>query len=538
MTASFSLSSTQSAPLFPAHGQRILALVFPHLPTDRIARRKWGLSWRSTGRPEGPPLVCAGRANNAMRLTALDEVAEAVGLKRDQGVAEARAMCPLLEVVDEDKAADQRLLDAIADWCDRYTPLVAFDGQGGLFLDISGCAHLFGGEEALLEDALHRLHHLGLDAKGSISSAPGLSWAMARFFGNRIVAPEAMEEALAPLPVASLRLDTDTIAALHKVGLRDVGDLLTAPRAPLARRFGSHLLLRLDQALGLDEEPISPRRPVASLSAERRLSEPVQAEESILLLTGQMAETLKLGLEARGVGGRMFELLLFRVDGEVFRITAGASQPLREPARIAALFSERIKAVHDDLDAGYGFEILRLNILQHQDFDTSQSDFSGNGHSDLSLAAFADQVAARLGSDCLRVFELRESHIPERASLPVPAIKMLAERKRLMQSPGPGFYRGDRPLRLFAIPERIETFAVEVPEGPPIRFSWRRVPHRVHRAEGPERLAAEWWIDEDAPARDYFRIEDEQGYRFWLFRRGAYGEGDSSPKWFMHGIFA
>ncbi len=474
-----------------------------------------------------------------MRLTALDEAAEAIGLKRDQGVAEARAICPGLDVVEEDKAADHRLLEALADWCDRYTPLVAFDGHGGLFLDISGCAHLFGGEAALLKDILQRLRNLGLDVRGSISSSPGLSWAVARFGDDRIVAPEAMEEALAPLPVASLRLDEETVAALQKLGLREIGDLLAAPRAPLARRFGAHLLLRLDQALGIDEEPISPRRPVASLSAERRLSEPVQAEEDILLLARQLAETLKLGLEARGAGGRMFELLLFRVDGRVFRIEAGASRPLREPKRIAALFSERIKAVHDDLDAGYGFEILRLNIVQHQDFDAGQSDFAGGGQSDTTLAAFVDQVAARLGPDCLQAFALHESHVPERASLSVAAADVLAGGQRPVQSASFGFSRGDRPLRLFEMPEPVETFAAEVPEGPPIRFRWRRMLHQVRRAEGPERLAAEWWVDgEEAPARDYFRIEDEAGHRFWLFRQGLYGQSGPPPRWFMHGVFA
>ncbi len=208
---------------------------------------------------------------------------------------------------------------------------MAIDGKDGLFLDITGCAHLFGGEEALLEDILIRISRLGLDVRGAISSAPGLSWAVARFDDSRVIPPEAMEEALAPLPVASLRLGEETVAALQKLGLKRVGDLLAAPRAPLTRRFGAQLLLRLDQAVGLNEEPISPRRPVAQLSVERRLAEPVQAEADILQLAHQLAETLKPGLEGRGVGGRSFELLLFRVDGAVFRIAAGASQPLREP---------------------------------------------------------------------------------------------------------------------------------------------------------------------------------------------------------------
>jgi protein ImuB len=508
------------------------------LPTDRIARKRWGLSWRSVGRPKAPPLVCAGRLKNALRLTALEEAAEEIGLKLDQGVAEARAICPVLDVIEEDLPADCRLLEAMADWCDRYTPLVALDGKNGIFLDITGCAHLFGGERALLKDILFRLFHLGLEVRGAISSSPGLSWAVSRFGSSGIIEPGSMEEALAPLPVASLRLGEDTVAALQKLGLKQVGDILTAARAPLARRFGSQLLLRLDQALGRDEEPISPRRPVASLSAERRLCDPVQTEEDILRLAGQLGEALKPGLEARGVGGRIFELLLFRVDGRVFRIAAGASKPLREPKRIAALFSERIKAVHDDLDAGFGYEIVRLNVQRYEKFDAAQGDFDGNGQSDQSLAVFIDQVAARLGRECLQVFELHESHVPERASIFVPAADALPDQHRSIEASHSGFARAERPLRLFRVPELVETFAAEVPDGPPLRFRWRRAMHEVRRAEGPERLAAEWWIEgEAAPLRDYFRLEVKTGHRFWMFREGLYNSG-VAPRWLMHGVFA
>jgi protein ImuB len=227
---------------------------------------------------------------------------------------------------------------------------------------------------------------------------------------------------LAPLPVASLRLSDETVGSLTKMGLKYVGDLLGAPRASLARRFGAGLLLRLDQALGTDEEPVSPRLPVASLSAERRLIEPIRAKEDILALTGQIATSLKPSLEARGAGGRVFELVLFRVDGRVFRISACTAQPLREPKRIASLFSERLQTAHDDLDAGYRFEILRINVLRHENFDTTQGDIEGNGQKDVSLAAFVDRVSARLDADCLQSFQLRQSHVLDRAAIAVPTI--------------------------------------------------------------------------------------------------------------------
>ncbi len=537
MNANFSLSANQTSLVLQANSQRILALSFPHLATDRISRRRWGLSWRSKGRPEAAPIVCSGKLNNAMRLTALDEFAERLGLRKDQGVAEARAMYPALDVVEEDPAADRRLLEGIADWCDRYTPMVALDGKDGLFLDITGCAHLFGGEAALLGDILSRLFHMGLDARAAVSSSPGLSWAVSRFGRGGVVEEEEAERVLTPLPVAALRLEDQTVDALRKLGLKYVGDVIHAPRAPLTRRFGPTLLLRLDQALGREEEPISPRLPVASLSCERRLVEPIGTEEQILAVAGQVAVSLKPSLEARGAGGRVFELVLFRVDGRVFRICVGASRPLREPKLVAGLFSERLQVIYDDIDAGYGFEILRLNVLRHDPFNEAQGDFEGDRQGEISLSGFVDRVAARLGADCLQSFQLRESHVPERAVVTMPAMESLSARRRAEQGNAPPF-REERPLRLFATPEPVEVAFAEVPDGAPQTFRWRRLQHQVARSEGPERIAMEWWIDgADGPARDYFRIEDEAGHRFWIYRQGLYGE-TPDPRWFMHGVFA
>jgi protein ImuB len=342
---------------------------------------------------------------------------------------------------------------------------------------------------------------------------------------------------LSALPVNALRIDEGMIASLCKLGLKRIADLLAMPRAPIARRFGAQLLLRLDQALGMNEEAISPRRPVAALSAERQLAEPIQAEEHILGMAGDIASSLKPSLEARGVGGRVFELVLFRVDGRVFRIAAGASRPLRDPRRIAGLFAERLNAVHDELDAGFGFELLRLNVLQHDTFDALQNDFDGESAKETSLSDFIDKVSARLGADCLQVYRLQQSHIPERAEMLVPAL--FSEEKEQQAKPVLSFVpRSDRPLRLLRRPERMESFAATIPDGPPQRFRWRHVVHDVIRAEGPERISPEWWLDDDAvEERDYFRLESETGRLFWIFRLGRYN-GGLHPEWRMHGFFA
>jgi protein ImuB len=469
-----------------------------------------------------------------LRLTALDEKAETIGLRRHQGLTEARALYPQLEIAEENSAKDHDLLSAIADWCDRYTPLVATDGDDGLFLDITGCTHLFGGEEALLQDILARLLRMGFDVRGAIASSPALAWAIAHFGRGGVIGDEHAHDLLLPLPIQALRLETRLISSLSKLGLKRIRDLIAAPRAPLARRFGIRLMQRLDQALGHEEEPISPRRPVASLSAERRLAEPIVSQEDILHLAGRLAASLKPGLEARGAGGRLFELVLFRVDGKVLRIVVGASQPLRDPQRIGRLFSEKLAGIHDDLDAGFGFEILRLNVLNHEDFNAKQGDFAGKSESETSLPDFIDKVTARLGPDCLNGFVLQESHIPEKAVLAMPATQHIRS-KKIIEAALPVT---DRPLRLLKRPEPMEAFTSEVPDGPPGSFRWRRALHRTARSEGPERIEPEWWNNlEGERVRDYFRVEDEQGYRFWIYREGFYGS-NPPPRWFVHGIFA
>jgi protein ImuB len=554
---------------FRKERRRILSLWFPHLSTERLLRQRLGRSWRSLPLQGRPPLVVSRQENSTQRIAALDEEAGRLRLKPGMGIADARAMYPSIEIVAEDTVADRRLLDGLADWCDRYTPLVALDGTDGLFLDITGCAHLFGGEEAMLDDMLARFFEQGFRAKAGLASTPGAAWAAARYSENGVILPEGDERPfLESLPLAALRLEAGTIMRLESVGLRRVGSVLAAPRAPLARRFGALLLLRLDQALGEIEEVISPRLPVAPFSVERHLADPIGLIEDIERLIFLLARSLKRDLERRGEGARLFELLLFRADGAVSRISAGASLPLREPVPICRLFQERLAALGAVLDPGYGFDLVRLSAFETAAVEAEQADLGGKATAaSEDIALFSDRVRARLGRTAMLMPLLVESHLPERAASLVPADGEPPE-KKVPDAPrknldfSPSRRAPERPLRLFHRPEPIDVPVTEVPEGPPLHFRWRRAMHRVARAEGPERIGAEWWLNripdvgmekgqerEEAErqaveaetarlTRDYFRVEDTDGHRYWLFREGFYGKKDVVPRWYLHGVSA
>ena len=493
-------------------------------------------------RPDGAPLAVVAKVKNALRVVATDPLAEVGGIRIGQSLADARGALPELAVAEADAGADLGLLERIADWCDRYTPLVALDPPQGLFLDVTGCAHLFAqhdddGEAALLADCLDRLARQGFAAVAAIASTAGAAWAVARYGGHGIVPPGAEKEAIADLPVAALRIAYAQEQLLDRLGLKRIGQLIGKPRAPFAARFGSDLVRRLDQALGAEDEVLSPRRPAPLLSAERRFAEPVIDEASLLDSVRSLAGTLAVALERRDVGARLIEASFFRIDGEVFRVSIGTASPLRAPDTLAMLFSERLATLGSAWDAGFGFETVRLAVLEDGPLAAAQIDFSGAGAEGDDLAGLVDRLAARLGPSRITRYVPVDTHVPERAVLArpfacAPAEPWTAEQDGIETPP-------DRPLRLFARPEPVEVMA-EVPEGHPLRFRWRRVVHEVARAEGPERIAPEWWQPEDheRATRDYYRVEDAEGRRYWLYREGLYGRETASPAWYVHGLFA
>src|SRR5215510_6817504 len=387
--------------------QRILSLWLDRLSTDRVARQ-----WREAS----SPLVVFGKRGNLDLLLAVNAAAERLGLTAGLALAQARAMHPTFTAVPEDRAADARLLDAIADGCQRYTPLVAVDPPDGILLDIGGCAHLFGGEENLRGDLLARMTRFGFSACAAIGAAS----AVARFGDAKADANRSERERLALLPLAALRLPDETVATLARVGLKRIDDILDLPRAPLAARFGADLLRQLDRALGREDEPLTPRLPIARYVAEKSFPEPIAREEDVLASVERLAARLKTALAARGEGARRLELALFRTDGAVKRIAAGTSRPLRDPRAIRALFVERLAALGDEIDPGFGFDLARLSVLNAEPCPDEQIGL-GTREDQAELDRLVDRLSARLGRRRVSRLVARDSHIPELAAAAVPA---------------------------------------------------------------------------------------------------------------------
>ncbi|NOT41248.1 MAG: DNA polymerase Y family protein [Alphaproteobacteria bacterium] len=508
--------------------RRYLAVWLAHLPTDRIERAL-------SPRPFDPRAIVA-EVKSALRLTALNAAAAALGLRAGMPLADARAMHPALAVDHADEAADAKLAEAISDWLTRFTPLVGLS-DGGMMLDITGCAHLFGGEEAMRKDIVRRLALQGFTARVSVAGTVGAAWALARFADKRIVSDADLRETLLPLPLAALRLDAGKLDALARVGLKKIADLVDRPRAPLAARFGAILLRRLDQILGTADEPITPRLPVPPYIAERCFAEPVTHEAYILEIVEHLAHDLAKRMEERGEGARALQVTLYRVDGAVRRLSVATSKPLRDARALCRLFRERFATLADELDPGFGFDVVRLSVTTAEKATAPQTDIvsGANGHDDIDH--LVDRLGVRFGTARVKRLGFAESHIPEYAVVEAPARG--GALPALVLQPHPQDSICERPLRMLERPEEVEAIA-EIPDGPPARFKWRRVMHEVAATEGPERIATEWWRDTQGRplTRDYFRVEDKDGRRFWLYREGLYGRETARPRWFVHGLFA
>jgi protein ImuB len=558
--------------------RRIMYLWLPRWPIDRrrLSPRK------NIGAPaEEAPFATVADAAGRRLLAAVNPAATAAGLAPGMPLADALSFLPGLATALAKPAEDAAALRQLAEWCGRYSPWTAPDGADGVRIEITGSAHLWGGERALAADLAARLDRRGVASRIVIADTLGAAWAMARFAEASasvvILASGQLRAALASLPVEALRLDPITAQGLRRVGLKRAGDLYAMPRDALARRFGETVARLLDQALDEMPEPLSPLGEVPSRRVRLSFAEPITEPADLMLATERLTADLVPRLAREGTGARRLDLGFYRVDGRVERIRIGTAHPSRDPHHFAGLFRERL----DTVDPGLGVEDMILAAHAVEPLPAEQIGLPGHtaGNETGGIAPLLDRLGNRLGLDALSRLEARESHIPERASLrvqphltlPIPTDQVRGlkahdamgplplppkgRRGPKTPSPPPGAERAGvrwgisgkppRPIRLFDPPEPVEAFWL-LPDDPPFRFMWRRCRHRVAQADGPERIADEWWLPgasgEVDAIRDYYRVEDEEGRRFWLYRAGLYRAGlhggDHKPRWFVHGVFS
>ncbi|MDQ1900592.1 DNA polymerase Y family protein [Paracoccus sp. WLY502] len=493
--------------------RRRLSIWFPRLASDLSLRH----------RPVEGPFALTLRQRGAERLRCLNRAAAARGLTPGMGLANARALCPDLVTRPADPEHETRALAGLCRWAGRYAPLVAVDGADGLMADVTGVAHLFGGEEELRADLHARLEQAGLEAQSALAGTGGAAWALARH-GGGIIPKGGLSAHLGSLPVAALRLDPATAASLTRVGLARIADLLALPRAALAHRFGPALVRRLDQALGVEPEPVSPAPETPHFGVRMTLPEPIGRQEDVMTGLARLLDRLCAMLALHHSGARRLRLELRRVDRGTAGVEIGLARPMRDPSRIAPLFRRGV----DEVDAGFGIDALRLTAPVVEPLAPEQLGGGPMAESGDALADLMSSLGNRLGFDRVLRPLPADSRIPERSFLLAPAAR--SEPAAGFAQPGP-----PRPIVIFA-PEPAEVSPPPGPGRPPARFRWRRMNLTTHRATGPERIAPEWWIDDPAwrtGIRDYWRIETREGPRLWLFTTPQ-----SGGAWHVQGEFA
>lgn len=528
-------------------------LFLPTWPTDCLKRRDPTLKG---------PLALYERIKGGLRLAALDAEAGRAGLSVGQNLADARAMVPALTVGEIDRPLLEAVFADFADWHSNASPLVAVmsdvSAYGDLVLDITGVAHLFGGERPMLRLLLTRLRDLGYTVSGAIAPTIGAAWAVSHFARSQVVENADLETVLDALPVNALRLSPVQIAGLTQMGLKTIGQLRPRERKPLQARFGLSLLQRLDQAFGLLEERMTPRLPPAERYAERRFVDPIGLMDDVLMTAHDLAIQLAIRLEAEGLGGQAFHLFLYRVDHKVMSLSVNSARLTRDPEHITKLFSNRSERLEGEYDAGFGIDMIRLAVSSVGELDAVQIGAFCTQDGAEDLDQLQDRMSSRLGTLAVLRTQFVATHIPERAARLVPAIVHVSEGE---SRPSIELFR---PLRLLPVPEPVAINA-EVPDGLPASMIWRRVGYRLIKAAGPERIGAEWWrsgqrlqlvppsvpkkpepgekppyvpnlaqFDPEAGTRDYYIAEDADGRRFWIYRQGIYSE----THWYLHGFFA
>lgn len=497
--------------------KRFLTIWFRYLRTDWFSRRQPGLFEL--------PFVLAAPDHGRMVITAANAMAEKQGIYTGMVAADARVIIPFLEVLNEKPGLPEKLLQNLAIWCIRYTPFVSVDLPDCLVLEITGCAHLWGGEKPYLQNIMTRLKTLGYSVRAGIADTIGTSWAIAHFGNNSAIIETGQQtSALLSLPPEALRIESETVDRLHKLGLNRISNFISMPRSALRRRFGQQFLERLDQALGTEEEIMQPVQPVEPYQERLLCLEPVTTATAIEIALQRLLETLCHRLQEEEKGLRLALLICYRIDGNIQKIEIGTHHPSHNSKHLFKLFEIKINTIEPDL----GIELFILEAKKIEDVSPLQKKMwqKNVGLDNISISELLDRFTGKFGSGHIHRYLPDEHYWPERSVISTSSLNKVPATTWNVDRP--------RPLQLLSRPEPIEVTA-PIPDYPPMLFRYKKKLHKIIKADGPERIEQEWWIQR-GQHRDYYYVEDEKGQRYWLFRLGHYS--DNTYQWYIHGFFA
>ena len=498
--------------------RRFVTIWFKYLKTDWVTLRKPELANKA--------FVLALPSHGKMMVTATNKLAAKEGIEAGMAVADARAIYPALEVLDDRPELSDKLLKGIAKWCIRYTPVVAIDLPDGLILDASGCAHLWGGDAAYVKDIIARLKQLGYAVKAAMADTIGAAWAVTHYCQNiMIVASNEQSTTLLDLPAPALRLDPSITERLQKLGLGEISSFMHLPKPSLRRRFGQQLLLRLHQALGLEEEPIVSLEPVMEFQERLPCMDPIVHAKGIEIAIERLLQTICGRLQKEGKGLRKAILHCHRIEGKIEQIEIGTHRPSSSVQHLFSLFEIKISSI----TPGLGIELFIMDApVVEISIPVQEALWNTTSSLDAApLSELLDRIEGKLGPGHIFRYMPDEHYWPERSCKPATSIH---EKLTI-----PWKNDRPRPLQILNHPERIEVTA-PIPDYPPMLFRYKGKLHKIMKADGPERIEQEWWLQE-GKHRDYYAVEDEDGRRYWLFRLGHY-DAAKTYEWFMHGFFA
>ena len=498
--------------------KRYMSIWFSHLLTDWICLKRPQL--------KDKPVIFSIKLGNKIVVSAASRQAEELGINVGMPLADARAILPELEVLDDKLGRTARLLKALGTWCIRYSPIVGIDLPDGLMLEITGCTHLWGGEKSYLKEVVNRLRGAGYQVRAAISDTVATSWAVARFGKvSPIIAPGKHIDALLPLPSPALRLSELNLQKLSKLGLYRIGSFINMPASVLRRRFGEEIIERIRKAIGDMPDPITPIILPDPFSERLPSMEPINTRLGIEIAVEKLMNILCKRLQSEGKGLRQATLSCYRVDGKIIRVQIGTNQPSSNATHLLKLFGLKI----GDIAPKMGIELFILDAQKVEDTQARQEAFwlqADNG-GNREIAELIDRICGKVGENTIHRYLPQQHYWPERAIMAVTSLTLKPEIPWRSDKP--------RPVQLLGKPEEIEVTA-PIPDYPPMVFRYRDKIHQVKKADGPERIEREWWLDA-GEHRDYYSVEDELGKRYWLFRSGHYA-GDKPSKWYLHGFFA